>query len=142
MHVKNLNLWKALKSLYDSLLIIKVGGIYIYMKKKFLLGIITTISILTSVFSFGGCGNMDVFDTNYTLNYIIINEGGLLPIMHKVQSWSDSDSDSAMVKTKCCNNYIWTSSNNATLYEKLPDYLTEGLNYIKCSHIEDEQSTT
>lgn len=112
------------------------------MKKKFLLGIITTISILTSVFSFAGCGNMDVFDTNYTLNYIIINEGGLLPIMHEVQSWSDSDSDSAMVKTKCCNNYIWTSSNNATLYEKLPDYLTEGLNYIKCSHIEDEQSTT
>lgn len=103
--------------------------------KKIIAGFIAAILLIISVFAFIGCGNMDVFDTNYTLNYIIVDECGLLPIMHEVQSWSDSESDSAMVRTKCCENYIWTSSNNATLYENIPDYLTEGLNYIKCSHI-------
>lgn len=103
--------------------------------KKIITGFVTTILLIISVFTFTGCGNMDVFDTNYTLNYIIIDEGGLLPILHEVQSWRDSESDSAMVRTKCCKNYIWTSSNNATLYENIPDYLTEGLNYIKCSYI-------
>lgn len=105
------------------------------MKKRILTIFMSISLLLTSLFMFVGCGNMDVFDTNYTLNYIIVDEGGLLPIMHEVQSWSDSGSDSATVRTKCCKNYIWTSSNNATLYENIPDYLTEGLNYIKCSHI-------
>ena len=103
--------------------------------KKIIAGFVASILLIISVFAFIGCGNMDVFDTNYTLNYIIVDEGGLLPIMHEIQSWSDSESDSAMVRTKCCENYIWTSSNNATLYENIPDYLTDGLNYIKCSHI-------
>ena len=103
--------------------------------KKVIAGFVAAILLIVSALAFTGCGNMDVFDTNYTLNYIIVDEGGLLPILHKVKSWSDSDSDSAMVRTDCCENYIWTSSNNATLYEKIPDYLTEGINYIKCSHI-------
>ena len=25
----------------------------------------------------------------------------------------------------------------STLYENIPDYLTEGVDYIKCSHIEE-----
>ena len=103
--------------------------------KKFIAGFVAAILLIISTLAFAGCGNMDVFDTNFTLNYIIVDEGGLLPILHKVKSWSDSDSDSAMVRTDCCENYIWTSSNNATLYEKIPDYLTEGVDYIKCSHI-------
>lgn len=105
--------------------------------KKFIAGFVATILLIVSALAFTGCGNMDVFDTNYTLNYIIVDEGGLLPILHEVQSWSDSESDSAMVRTKCCGNYIWTSSNNSTLYEKIPDYLTEGVDYIKCSHVEE-----
>lgn len=105
------------------------------MKKRILTIFVSIILLLTSLLMFVGCGNMDVFDTNYTLNYIIVDEGGLLPIMHEVQSWSDSESDSAMVRTKCCGNYIWTSSNNSTLYENIPDYLTEGVDYIKCSHV-------
>lgn len=105
------------------------------MKKRILTIFTSIILLLTSLLMFVGCGNMDVFDTNYTLNYIIVDEGGLLPTLHEVQSWSDSESDSDMVRTKCCKNYIWTSSNNSTLYENIPDYLTEGVDYIKCSHV-------
>lgn len=105
------------------------------MKKRILTIFMGVVLLLTSLLMFVGCGNMDVFDTNYTLNYIIVDEGGLFPTLHEVQSWSDSGSDSAMVRTKCCKNYIWTSSNSATLYENIPDYLTEGVDYLKCSHI-------
>ena len=66
-----------------------------------------------------GCGNMDVFDTNYTMNYIVIREGNECTL-HQVESWSDSESDSVTVRTACCGNYIWTSVNNATLYENEP----------------------
>lgn len=105
------------------------------MKKRILTIFTSIILLLTSLFMFVGCGNMDVFYTNHALNYIIVEEGGLLPILHEVQSWSDSRSDATMVRTKCCKNYIWTSSNNSTLYENIPDYLTEGVDYLKCSHI-------
>lgn len=103
--------------------------------KKVIAGFVATILLIVSALAFTGCGNMDVFYTNHALNYIIVEEGGSLPILHEVQSWSDSRSDATMVRTKCCKNYIWTSSNNSTLYENIPDYLTEGVDYIKCSHI-------
>lgn len=65
------------------------------------------------------CGNQDVFDTNYTMEYIVIYEGGAY-VLHTVKSWSDSESDSVTVTTACCDNYIWTSTNNATLYKSKP----------------------
>ena len=105
------------------------------MKKIILTIFIGAVLLLTSLFMFVGCGNKDIFDMNYNLNYVLINEGGGLPVLHEVRSWSDADSDSATIRTDCCGNYIWTSSNNSTLYENIPDYLTEGVDYIKCSHI-------
>lgn len=85
-----------------------------YMKRTFLcLLAILSLLLLT------GCGNMDVFDTNYTMNYIVIREGNE-STLHRVESWGDSESDSVTVRTACCGNYIWTSVNNATLYESEP----------------------
>ena len=103
--------------------------------KKIIAGFVATILLIVSALAFTGCGNMDVFDTNFTIRYIVIKESNGLPIMHEVRSWSDSESDAAMVRTDCCNNYIWTSSNNATLYESMPSYLVEGIDYIRCNHM-------
>ena len=67
-----------------------------------------------------GCGNMDVFDMHFTLNYAVTEENGQ-HILHKVERWADSDSESVTFHTSCCNNYIWTSANRAVFYENKPD---------------------
>ena len=77
------------------------------------------ILILVVLFTFISCGNLDMFDANYTMGYIVIQEGEHY-VLHTVASWSDSESDSVTVTTACCNNYIWTSVNNATLYRDKP----------------------
>ena len=104
--------------------------------KKIIAGFVATILLIVSALAFTGCGNMDLLDTNFNIRYIVIKESNGLPIMHEVRSWSDSESDAATVRTDCCNNYIWTSSNNATLYESMPNYLVEGIDYIQCNHME------
>lgn len=96
---------------------------------------IVSIFLLTVILTLSGCGNMDILDTNYTLNYIVVEEGGGLPMLHSIRSWSDSESDAVMVRAECCNNYIWTSSNRAVLYESLPVALTEGVDYACCPYI-------
>ena len=83
--------------------------------KKLLCALLALLTLLALT----GCGNMDIFDTNYTMNYIVIREGNE-STLHRVESWSDSESDSVTVRTACCGNYIWTSVNNATLYESEP----------------------
>ena len=103
--------------------------------KKIITYLVTFVLLFVSVFSLAACGNMDLLDTNFTIRYIVIKESNGSPIMHEVRSWSDSESDAAMVRTDCCNNYIWTSSNNATLYESMPNYLVEGIDYIQCNHM-------
>jgi iron only hydrogenase large subunit-like protein len=81
--------------------------------------IVCVLLALLTLLALTGCGNMDIFDTNYTMNFIVIREGNE-STLHRVESWSDSESDSVTVRTACCGNYIWTSVNNATLYESEP----------------------
>lgn len=81
--------------------------------------IVCVLLALLTLLVLTGCGNMDIFDTNYTMNFIVIREGNE-STLHRVESWSDSESDSVTVRTACCGNYIWTSVNNATLYESEP----------------------
>ncbi|MBQ8356719.1 MAG: hypothetical protein IJX39_02805 [Clostridia bacterium] len=81
--------------------------------------ILCFVSILVLLFAFSSCGNQNVFDANYTMEYIVIRENDAC-VLHKVESWSDSESDSVTVTTSCCGNYIWTSTNNATLYKSRP----------------------
>lgn len=89
------------------------------IKKK--IAIITLASALTlaSMAGLTACGNMDLWDTNYTLRYAVLEENGH-DVLHTIESWSDSESDSAMFRTSCCGNYIWTSVNKAVLYESKP----------------------
>lgn len=81
--------------------------------------IVCVLLALLTLLALTGCGNMDIFDTNYTMNFIVIRVGNE-STLHRVESWSDSESDSVTVRTACCGNYIWTSVNNATLYESEP----------------------
>lgn len=83
--------------------------------KRILICLLAAVLVLLFV----SCGNQDVFDTNYTMEYIVIHEGDNY-VLHSVKSWSDSESDSVTVTTACCGNYIWTSVNNATLYRGRP----------------------
>lgn len=99
--------------------------------KKFCVTVVSAILIAISFISLVGCNQM-LFDANLKLNYILIDEGNGVPILHEIQSWDDSDSDSISVKTKCCENYIWTSANKAIVYRDFPFYLVEGEDYILC----------
>jgi iron only hydrogenase large subunit-like protein len=78
--------------------------------------ILMTLAVLLV---FASCGNQDCLDTNYTMEYIVIHEGEEY-VLHTVDSWGDSQSDSVTVTTACCGNYIWTSVNSATLYRSKP----------------------
>ena len=92
------------------------------MKK--LVKIISVMSVfvimVVSVLSFSGCNAKPFGDWNYTYNYAIIQVGNKR-VLHKVSSWCDSESESAMIKTKCCNNEIWFSLNNGEMYKEKPD---------------------
>lgn len=80
-----------------------------------LCGILLLFSTLTLI----SCGNMGVFDTNFTINYVVIEENGN-KVLHTVSKWYDSESDSSAFKTSCCTNYIWTSANRAVAYTNEP----------------------
>ena len=91
------------------------------MEKRRLISLMLAGVMSTSVGALAGCNgcNKNVFDMNYKLEYIVVEENGN-SILHKIKSWDDSESESVTARTECCNNYIWTSANNSVLYEKKP----------------------
>ena len=98
--------------------------------KKLFLFVCSMLLVFVSLFCVG-CSNMDFWDMNFTLHYAVVKEGENYYI-HKVESWSDSDSESVTIRCSCCGNYIWTSANSAILYESEPIYLYENMNIVKC----------
>lgn len=92
------------------------------MKKRNIVraGAVVLFTAGSSLGLFGcGCGNNDFWDMNYNLNYVVVDENDT-HVLHKVDSWSDSESDSLTFKTSCCDNYVWTSANNSVLYKNKP----------------------
>lgn len=71
-----------------------------------------------------GCGNRNVFDeygdSVNTFRYVAIEENGQ-SVLHQIETWADSSSESATFRTKCCGNYIWTSANKAVFYQNKPE---------------------
>lgn len=88
------------------------------MKKKIII-LVAIVIIIVSALSFTGCNRFAV-DANLKLGYIVINENGH-HVLHTINKWGDSESDSVTVRTRCCGNYIWTSTNNAVIYESKPN---------------------
>ena len=99
------------------------------MKKLFVF-VCSMLLVFVSLFCVG-CGNMDFWDMNFILHYAVVKEGENYYI-HKVESWSDSDSESVTIRCSCCGNYIWTSANSTVLYESEPTYLYKNMDIIKC----------
>ena len=65
-----------------------------------------------------GCGS--VSSTIYGYNYAVIKEKDKY-VLHKVKYWKTFSINSVGIKTDCCNNKIWFSNTNGTLYENKPD---------------------
>ena len=90
-----------------------------FLKKAFT-SVLVTGFIAYSMASFTAC-NYDLGDwTKLRFDYVVVEENGK-NVLHEVEKWSDSESDSLTVTTSCCDNYIWTSSNKAVLYKNKPD---------------------
>lgn len=87
--------------------------------KKIISYIALLIIIPFSILCFTGC-NGKLIDWNYTYNWAII-EIGDKRVLHKIESWTDSDSESVMIRTACCDNEIWFSVNKGELYKNKPN---------------------
>lgn len=62
-----------------------------------------------------GC-NKDYLDwTHLEFNYVVVDG-----VLHEIASWSDSESDSVAITTKCCNDYILTSTNKSLMTKNKP----------------------
>ncbi len=103
------------------------------VKKQIATALAASVLCATALVGLSGCGNRDIFDMNYNLNYVVIEENGQ-SVLHQISSWSDSESDSVTFHTSCCENYIWTSANKAVLYENKPD---QEMYDFECSHVHE-----
>lgn len=87
--------------------------------KILIITILATI-ILCSLLS--GCGNRAWISESIEneFNYVVIEEADGF-IFHEIEKWADYQSDSLFIKTKCCDNIIMTSYNEAVLYKEIPN---------------------
>ena len=88
-------------------------------KKKVATVALAGALVLASTIGLTACGNKNIWDMNYTLRYVVVEENGQ-SVLHTIESWTDSESESVTFRTSCCENYIWTSANNSVLYESKP----------------------
>lgn len=90
------------------------------MKKKAIaLGLLASSIVATSTVALTGCGNMNIVDLNFTMNYIVVEENNI-NVLHKITKWTDSESESVSFSCPDCGNYVWTSSNTAVVYKNKP----------------------
>ena len=81
------------------------------MKKK----ILGTLLVAMMMLSMVGCGNKDMFDTNYTYNKAIIDLANGESIEVEIKQWRDyEDGDQLQIITPDGTVYL-TSSYNCTL---------------------------
>lgn len=85
------------------------------MKKKILLGILTFIMASSMLV---GCGNKDMWDTQYTFNYANITLQTGEVVSGEIESWTDfSDGDQFQVKVNG-TVYLVHSSNIDLIYKE------------------------
>lgn len=66
-----------------------------------------------------GCGNYDFVDMKFEFRYAVVRENDE-HVLHQVQSWKGSESDSLTITTSCCENYIWSTANTTVMYKNKP----------------------
>lgn len=69
-----------------------------------------------------GCGNRAWLSESIKneFNYVVIKEADVY-VVHEVKKWADYESDALLIETKCCDNIIMTSYNEAVLYKEIPN---------------------
>lgn len=93
--------------------------------KKVICLILIVVMVVISMTMLVGCGNRAWISDKYKneFTYILAIEPTGEVVLHTIKKWADSDSESITIQTACCDNYMWVSSNNATLYKEYPHYL-------------------
>lgn len=90
------------------------------MKNKNIIKIIVTIGVLIAyifgLLSLTGCGNKDLWDTNYTFNTAICNVGGEYKKI-EIRQWKDYEGEQIQIIDKQGKIYL-TSTNTCTLIKE------------------------
>ena len=81
------------------------------MKNKFIKIIVLGIMLVVIVVALTGCGNRDMWDTNYTFNraIVILNDGTKMEI--EIRQWSDYEGEQIQIIGKDGKIYLVSSYN-------------------------------
>ena len=81
------------------------------MKNKFIKMIVLGIMLVVIVVALTGCGNRDMWDTNYTFNraIVILNDGTKMEI--GIRQWKDYEGDQIQIIGKDGKIYLVSSYN-------------------------------
>ncbi len=88
-------------------------------KKSIALGLAAAAICASSTLALAGCGNKNYTKLNNDLHYIVIEENGH-HVLHHIDTWNDSESESVTISCDRCHNYIWTSANVSPVYKDKP----------------------
>ena len=81
--------------------------------------IIATIAMVVVLFMFSGCGNKDLFDTNYTFNYAIVEFPGEEVRKIEISKWTDYENgEQIQIIAKDGNTYLIHAANCVLVREK------------------------
>ena len=81
--------------------------------------IIITITIIMALFMLSGCGNMDMFDTNYTFDYAIVEFPGEDVRKIEISQWKDYENgEQIQIITKDGTVYLVSSFNCVLVRDK------------------------
>ena len=83
------------------------------MSKKFIKIVLLTIMIVVGLAILTGCGNQDMWDTNYTFNRCITYIGNER-IEIEIEQWNDYEGEQIQIKGKDGKIYL-VSTNNSIL---------------------------
>ena len=86
------------------------------MKNKYIKVILLVIMIVGGLFILTGCGNQDMWDTNYTFNKCITYVGNER-FEIEIEQWTDYDGEQIQIKGKDGKTYL-VSSNNSILIKE------------------------
>lgn len=85
------------------------------MKRVLLIGIFIVLCLLCVT----GCGNKQIWDTEYTFNYAYCYYDSDKPMKLEVKKWTDYDGDQLQIITPDGNTYLVTASRCMLTYKAI-----------------------
>ena len=85
--------------------------------KKIICVLMLLLALCFSACTYGNRSrSSEMLRKNNVLNYVLIKEGDIW-FLHQTEKWSDTESESFTVTTKCCRNYIWAKNLHTTIWD-------------------------